>query len=66
MKETESNSRLVALMTILTAILVVLAGLNVARLWRIRTAPGDAALRREINQSSREAERPPMQEVKDR
>ena len=43
MKETESNSRLVALMTILTAILVVLAGLNVARLWRIRTAPGHHA-----------------------
>jgi len=43
MKETESNTRLTALVTILTAILVVLAGLNVVRMQRTGAGARDAA-----------------------
>ena len=43
MKETETRPRFVVLLAIIVAFLVVLAGLNVARLWRIRTAPGHHA-----------------------
>jgi hypothetical protein len=57
MKEAESNSRLVGLVTVLTAILVVLAGLNVARLWRISSdAPGHNALWLEINKQLKDRE----------
>jgi hypothetical protein len=43
MKETESNTRLVALMAVLAAILVTLAGLNVVRMQRTGTQARDAA-----------------------
>ncbi|QDT54180.1 hypothetical protein Pan44_22070 [Caulifigura coniformis] len=45
MKETESKTRLTALVAILTAILVVLAGLNVIRMQRTSAATSDAAFK---------------------
>ena len=45
MKETESNTRLTALVAIFTAILVVLAGLNVVRIQRGFAAAPEAAFR---------------------